>query len=73
MLRAFSASKSCHLKITWSILTFKVTKNKYPHRQFRTDWVLPKLEGPDYWVHHEILTNTSFMIRKFFFAEWIYI
>ena len=31
-----------------------------------TDWLLPKLYGPDYWVHYEILTNTFFMIKKIF-------
>ena len=37
-----------------------------------TDWLLPKLYGPDYWVHNEVLTNIFFMIKKIFFAEWIY-
>ena len=39
-----------------------------------TDWLLPKLQGPDYWVHKDVLTNIFFMIKKIsFWAEWIYI
>ena len=66
-----------------------MTKNKYPLIEFSsrsfvyvlgraslrntTNWVLPKLWGPDYWVHQEVLTNIFFMIKKVFFVEWIYI
>ena len=34
-----------------------------------TDWLLPKLYGPDYWVHSKVLTNIFFMIKKIFFCR----
>ena len=34
-----------------------------------TDWLLPKLYGPDYWVHSKVLTNIFFMIKNFFFCR----
>ena len=57
-----------------------MTKNKHPHRFFSrslfvlgraslrstTDWLLPKLQGPDYWVHNKVLTKTFFMFKNFF-------
>ena len=34
-----------------------------------TDWLLPKLYRPDYWVHNEVLTNIFFIIKKIFFCR----
>ena len=38
-----------------------------------TYWLLPKLYGPDYRVHDEVLTNIFFMIKKKFFLQSEYI
>ena len=38
-----------------------------------TDWLLPKLYRPDYWVHNEVLTNIFFIIKKIFFLQNEYI
>ena len=38
-----------------------------------TDWLLPKLYGPDHWVHNEVLTTIFFMIKKNLFLQNEYI